>query len=144
MDGRVSGLSYRNLRESVGCLVVWLLDQSLKSPTAILVRSYIGDIKTDSILFAIRQPPFNLHSSLWIAYSELSSPFWLAGSVVCGTRMCGSQGGACLFGCSISRLSRPRRSLVRSYIEETKTDTILYAIRPPPCTLHSYPVDNIQ
>ena len=82
--------------------------------------------------------------TLWIAYNELSSPFWTAGSAVCGTETCGSQWGAWLLGCSISRLSRPRRSLVRSYIEDTKTDTILYAIRQPPSNLHSYPVDSIQ
>ena len=144
MAGSVSGLWYRKLRDSAGCLVVWLLDQSPESPTTTLVHSYIEDVKTDTILYAIRPPPSNLHSSLWIAYSEFISPFWPAVSAVCGTGTCGSQCGAWLCGCSISRLSRPRRYLVRSYNENIKTDTILYAIRPPPSNLHSYPVDSIQ
>ena len=45
-----------------------------------------------------------------------------------------------MLGCSFSRLSRPRQSLVRTYIEDIKTDTILHAIQRPPSNLHFYPV----
>ena len=131
-----------------GSLVGWTFVQSPKSNHSrctrrSLVRTYIEDIKT---LFCT---PSDHHIStsiptVWIAYSELSSPFWPAWSAVCSSETGGSQRSAWLFGCSFSRLSRPRRSLVSTYIEDIKTDTILYAIRPPPSNLHSYPVDSIQ
>ena len=104
---------------------------------------FVPILKTEQTLFCTpsdHHPPTSI-PTLWIAYSEISSPFWLAGSAVCRTGTSGSQWGACLFGCSFSGLSRPRRSLVRSCIEDIKTDTIPYAIRPPPSNLHSYPVD---
>ena len=111
-------------------------------PRRSVVRTYIEEIKT---LFCT---PSNQHlptsiPTLWIAYSELSSPFWPAGSAVCRTRAGGSQLGVWLFGCSFSRLSRHDDRLFVP-ISKTKTDTILYAIRPPPSNLHSYPVDSIQ
>ena len=142
------GLSYRNLRESVGCLVVWLLDQSLKSPRRSLVRSYIEDIKIDTILYAIRPLPSNLDSFLRIAYSELNSPFRPAGQhlVVSELAVVGGVLGCWTFVQSLmsSHSSCARRSLVRTYIDDIKADTILYAIRPPRSNLHSHPLESIQ
>ena len=55
-----------------GVLVVWLLVHSLKTPTTMLVRTYIDDQTT--ILHAIRTPPSNLYSHSVVAYCELNSP----------------------------------------------------------------------
>ena len=84
----------------------------------------------------------------WIAYSELNSPPRPAGQhlVVSELAVVGGVLGCWTFVQSLksSHSSCTRRSLVRTYIDDIKTDTILYAIRPPPPNLHSYPVDSIQ
>ena len=129
----------------------WLFGYSfsrLRRPRRSLVRSCIGDIKVDAILYAILPPPSNLHSSLWIAYSELNSPSRPAGQplVISELAVVGGILGCWTFVQSLksSHSSCTRRSLVRTNIGDIKTDTILYAIRPPPSNLHSYPVDSIQ
>ena len=86
--------------------------------------------------------------TLWIAYSELNSPSRPAGQHLVASQLAVVGG---ILGCwtfvqslkSIHSNCR-RRSFVRTFVDDIKTDTILYAIRPPPSNLHSYPVDSIQ
>ena len=143
MAGRVSGLSYRNLQESVGCLVVWLLLQSLKSPTATLVRIFIEDKTT--MLHAIRPPPSNLHS--FPVNSELNSPSRPAWQHLVVSELAVVSGYLVVWtfvqSLTSNRSSCTRRSIVCTN-KDIKTDTILYAIRPPPSNLHFYHEDSIQ
>ena len=81
---------------------------------------------------------------IWIAYSELNSPSRSAGAVFCRIRTCCSGWANWLVGPLFNHSGRARRLLVRTYIEDIKTHTTLYAIRPPPSNLHSYPEDRIQ
>ena len=143
MAGRVSALSTWTCGSQWGA---WLSIRSfsrLSRPRRSVVSTYIEDIKTILCTPSDHHLPPSV-PTLWIAYSELSSPFWPSGSAVCRTGTGGSQYCAWLFVCSFSRLSCPRRLLVCTYIHDIKTDTILYAIRPPPSNLHSYSVDSIQ
>ena len=133
LTGRVFGLSNRNLRESVGCLVVWLLVQSLKAPITTLVRTYIED-RTDIFLHAIRPPPSILNSYPVDSIQCVKLTVSAGGTASCRIGTCGSLWGTWLVGRSFSH-SRPvtqvgctRRSLVRTYIDDVRTDTILYAI----------------
>ena len=91
----------------------WLFGRSISRLSRLLrsvLRTYIKDIK---ILFRTSSDhhlPTSI-PTLWIANSELSSPFCPPGSAVCRAGSSGSQWSAWLFGCLFSRLSRPRRCL---------------------------------
>ena len=86
-------------------------------------RLFVPILKTkrDNILDAIRPPSSNLHF-FYVDSTQLVKLTVLAGGVsALSAETFGSQWSASLFGRLFSQFSRPRRPVVRSYIEEIKT-----------------------
>ena len=124
----------------------WLFDRSfsrISRPPHSLARIYIADIKSDTILYTIRLPPFNIHSYPVDSIQRVKLTVLSARLCVLSYRYLRESVGCLVVWLLVQSLKAPITTLVRTYIE-VRTDTFLHAIRPPPSNLHSYPVDSIQ
>ena len=118
----------------------WMVERSFSHssrPRRSHVRTYIEYIKTDTILHAIRPPPFNLHSypvdiiklvKLTVFAGRIRGFVVPELAVVGGVRVS-------LDVRSVSQVANNDGLFVP--ILKTNADTILHAIRPPPSNLHS-------
>ena len=128
----------------VGAVLGWLSFVPSCCARRSLLCTYIEDIK-HTLLCTPSAHQFPTYIPIpRIAYCELNSPSRPGGAVFCRIGTWWSRWVTWLFVHLFSHSSRATQSLFRTYIEDIKTHTHLYAIHPPPSNLHSYPMDSIH